>query len=307
MVAKKGLEMSTREFFLQAENRDGHMVSQDTKCLWKIQLDMLEVFIGICRRHNLRWFLEFGSMLGAIRHQGMIPWDDDLDVSMPRVDYDRFLSIAKKELPPDIFLQAESTEADHIFTFSRLRKKNTTFILSFDVEHHFRTHMGIFVDIYPLDGYPCGWRLLLLKRIVRTLWTAWEGGKLLRNKLVHLFGKPLVRLRVFAAVRKFILRGTLMENCDRVAPRPGDGISENQFIRSRWYSAYREVPFEYLKVRIPIEAEKILTQYYGDWTIPVRGGASHSVLKVDCQRDYKDYLRTMPELGYTEKEISKMC
>ena len=90
--------MSTREKFLEPEIRDGVEVSADMKAAWKVLLDILEEFIRICEKYDLKYCLDGGSMLGAIRHKGFVPWADDVDVSLPRADFQRFLEIAKKEL-----------------------------------------------------------------------------------------------------------------------------------------------------------------------------------------------------------------
>ena len=71
----------------------------------KIQLDMLEIFIDICEEHGLKYYLIGGSCLGAVRHGGFIPWDDDIDVGMPREDYERFSAIARERLPKELFFK----------------------------------------------------------------------------------------------------------------------------------------------------------------------------------------------------------
>ena len=114
------------------------------------QVEILLEFDRICKKHNLSYVLWAGSMLGAVRHKGFIPWDDDIDVALIRKDYERFLEICKTELDSSYFLQNNETEAEHVHLFSRLRKNDTYF----DNEKYKKrnTHHGIFIDVFPLDN-----------------------------------------------------------------------------------------------------------------------------------------------------------
>jgi len=76
--------------FLQSEYRDGYFVDATMKRVWAVELDLLEQFQNICKRHSLKYYAIGGTLLGAVRHKGFIPWDDDIDVGMPRADYDQF-------------------------------------------------------------------------------------------------------------------------------------------------------------------------------------------------------------------------
>lgn len=119
-----------------------------------VQLEILKIFDAICRRHNLKYSLYAGSLLGAVRHQGFIPWDDDLDVCMPRADYEKFLIIWEKDHPDGYLLQNKEIEPAFPQSFSKIRKDHTTF-LQYDWEAG-KYHTGIFLDIFPLDRIPEG-------------------------------------------------------------------------------------------------------------------------------------------------------
>jgi lipopolysaccharide cholinephosphotransferase len=118
-----------------------------------VQLRLLEIFDAICRRKGLSYWIEFGTLLGAVRHEGFIPWDDDLDVSMPREDYNRFLRVAPGLVPSDVFIQ--TFETDPLYTYYKvplkLRDRNSTMIEN----SRDRFHQGIFIDIFPYDKVPC--------------------------------------------------------------------------------------------------------------------------------------------------------
>ncbi|MBU5592427.1 LicD family protein [Clostridium sp. MSJ-4] len=114
-----------------------------------IILRILKVVDHICTKHSLTYWLEGGTLLGAVRHGGFIPWDDDLDISMPREDYEKFLAIAKDELPEDLFAQnLQSTEFAGN-TWTQIKDRKSMIILSEDAKYH----QGLYMDIFPMDVY----------------------------------------------------------------------------------------------------------------------------------------------------------
>ena len=145
-----------------------------TKTLQDIELDILKQFINICNKENLQYYVVGGTLLGAVRHKGFIPWDDDIDVSMPRQDYEKFLTVAKKYLSEPYFLQTRITDKNTLFNYAKIRNSNTTFIeqsiKKLDMNH------GVFIDIFPLDYYPASkvksfflyWHIKILMIRIRT-------------------------------------------------------------------------------------------------------------------------------------------
>ncbi len=116
-----------------------------------LMLSMLKELDRICKKHNIKYMLFAGSMLGAVRHKGFIPWDDDLDVVMLRDEYEKFLLVAEKELDKQTyFLQKENSPHWHMH-FSKLRKNNTACIERY-IPKDSETHMGIYIDIFPCDN-----------------------------------------------------------------------------------------------------------------------------------------------------------
>jgi lipopolysaccharide cholinephosphotransferase len=114
-----------------------------------IMLDMLKELDRICRKYDIPYFLFWGTLLGAIRHDGFIPWDDDLDVAMLRKDYLRLMKVLPSELPDDIALQSNDTDSNYFYFLAKLRHKkshleNEPFADAFK-------ERGIFIDIFPLD------------------------------------------------------------------------------------------------------------------------------------------------------------
>jgi len=125
----------------------------DPKTLRAAQLIMLEMlleFDAICQKHNLRYWLDSGTLLGAVRHQGFIPWDDDIDLSMPVEDYAKFTEIATSELSDKIFFQTSQTDKNFKFDYIKLRSNKADIVEFHEKEKEVGYHQGVFVDIFPM-------------------------------------------------------------------------------------------------------------------------------------------------------------
>lgn len=137
------------EEFFKEEYIDDFFVDVERKKIWAVEIDLLLEFDRVCKKHNLKWFLMWGSLLGAVRHEnGIIPWDDDFDVSMPREDYDKLLELGKEFKSP-YFLQIPCQDNGYFYSFTKLRNSNTTSIKPWYRYEKF--NMGIALDIVPLD------------------------------------------------------------------------------------------------------------------------------------------------------------
>lgn len=122
--------------------------------LHEIQLEILVEFSRICEQHDIKYRLFSGTLLGAVRHKGFIPWDDDVDICMLRSDYERFIQICKNELSKEFFLQTSQTDPNFIQVFARIRKNDTLMLQK--LYDGIDMHHGIFIDVFPMDNVELG-------------------------------------------------------------------------------------------------------------------------------------------------------
>lgn len=134
--------------FFQEEMKNEFLIDVIRKKIWAIEIDLLMQLGKVCNKHGIRYFLMFGSLLGAIRHEGFIPWDDDIDVVVPRKDYEVLIGLKDEFLYP-YFLQTPYTDKGFYNAHAKLRNSNTSAIALPFVYESF--NMGISIDIFPMD------------------------------------------------------------------------------------------------------------------------------------------------------------
>ena len=304
-----------KEHFLEPETRSGHYVSAEKKAVWKVILDIVEEVDRICRKHNIKYFLIAGSLLGAIRHKGFIPWDDDLDIALFREDYEKLAKILPKELPKHLFMQNLATDPEFPTAHMYVRDSRTTFIFDWAVNKKFRFNMGIFLDIFVLDGVPltqkaeakalkllCRWRDFHKYRLLKggaqrkREYVKW----ILYNCIWHIFGARFIfRLREWAISR---FRIGISPDAECVQEPLSWGYTENKYkYYVRDLQETIDVPFEYLVLKAPRNYEALLSRTYGDWRKPVQGASMHVAVEMNASVDYKTVL--VEKYGYTWQEL----
>ena len=230
----------------------------------QIQLKMLEVFVWICEKEKLRYYVLGGTLLGAVRHHGFIPWDDDVDVGMPRADYEKFLSCAARYLPDYYFLQTYRTEKEDPFPFAKIRDSRTVYkereINKLNLNH------GVWIDIFPLDF--CSGKLFwfdIKQRILQVRINCRLGLNLSVKHKIYQIISLLLCPSWYQAVKK---RDDLMKGQShdtRLTANFGGAWGRKEIMPSEWYAEGTLLSFEHLQVRGPKEYKKWLTQIYGDY------------------------------------------
>ncbi len=127
-----------------------------------LEKNMLLDVVSVCDANGIAYFLSSGTLLGAVRHKGFIPWDDDVDIEIPIADYRRFLEIAQEKLGPEYFVQTYITDPNYQFAYTRIRKNNTTFLNPYN--RSCKMHHGVWIDVFPLVPINPGVRLTLKRK-----------------------------------------------------------------------------------------------------------------------------------------------
>lgn len=125
---------------------------EDLKKLQRIEIDSLKVFIEVCEKLKIEWFLYGGTLLGAVKYSGIIPWDDDIDVAMTRENYNRFLDEVPAVLPKEYVIQSPYNERRSPYSYTKLRRRNTQYIEQY--HHKLPIEKGVYIDIYAVDNIP---------------------------------------------------------------------------------------------------------------------------------------------------------
>ncbi len=257
-----------------------------------VLLELLAEFDRVCKQHNIPYTLFAGTALGAVRHGGFIPWDDDVDVAMLRSDYERFLKIAPGAIGKQYCLQAEFSEHWPMY-FSKLRKNNTTCLEKYHPKDP-QVHQGIYIDIFPIDNasdsalirqvqYMCS-RIVLAK----ALWKRGYETVSLRKKLFMVFccllpQKPFYRIAKLSSKRNSKMVHSFFGGTS--------DFHKGKFERD-WFTNIQEISFKEHGVSISAEKEKLLTVLYGDYMqLPdekTRQLKKHALL-VDTQKNYTEY------------------
>ena len=286
---------------MKEETRCEFIVTRERKRIWACLLDLLSVVDNICKKYDIPYYAVGGTLLGAVRHGGFIPWDDDLDIAMMRSDYNRFLEVAQKEVKGKYFLQTTLTDLHYYKEHARIRNSDTTGICE-HYEHH-GCNNGIYLDILPLENFSDSFTGRLHSDICRTI------GRVLTVKVHHntrtrnsyrshlVYGASfLFNLRGMHKLRERLETQNSFRQTDKITM--GD-IYDRTYSRERLtfdrkdFDAVVELPFESGTIPAPAGYKNILAVEYGDYMKfpPLeKRGAFHSII-FDPETPYKDYIR----------------
>lgn len=288
------------ESFFEGEERDGFYIEPLMKKAWAAHLEVLYVIDEICARHNITYYADWGTLLGAVRHKGYIPWDDDLDIAMKRLDYERFLKIAEKELPKewDILTIDKCSEWDKYL--ARVINTQVVPLPKSEMQKYHGFPYAAGVDIFAIDNMPADAgemdTYIQLFKVVYYLAQTWEQNDMAENM------EALKDLEEFCNM-KFTedksYKHQLWILADWVASmyweQGGDTKELTQTfmladkpdfrIPASCYDSVVRVPFENIMIPIPVGYDKILSTYYGDYMTPVRGEADHEYPFYKMQRE----------------------
>ncbi len=267
--------------FFQEETREGFFIESAMKCAWAAQLEVLASIDRICRKHGLRYFADWGTLLGAVRHKGFIPWDDDIDICMLREDFDRFFAIAAEELPDGYQILSLNTTTEWTRLFSRVINAGS---VSYDAERLQRFHgcpYVVGVDIFPLDELPEDPRqeesFTEFFSMVYFPAQLYDQAPDETEELIPDWEALCkVKLDKSKDIQNQMLK--VSENVSTLYRNSGSPLiacmlfhaSYKRSLRKEWYQDTVYLPFEQFELPVPAGYDSVLTVQFGDYMTPVR-------------------------------------
>lgn len=280
--------------------------NEDLLSVQKVELGLLSSFVDICNRLNLRYYIAYGTLIGAVRHKGFIPWDDDIDIWMPRKDYDLFICKAQKLLPEYYFLQTPETDKEYVAGFMKIRDSRTTFIES-NYKDKNMNH-GVYIDIFPLEYCPNNFLKYSFLRLFRNV-------NLLRTrKEIYIVEKATKHnsfsTRLLTIISCFITLftpdfDTFARTREQYLRRLNEKESSyycNFYSYSNtlkfpvaWFGEGKKCAFENLTVNIPESYDFLLRYIYSNYMeLPPKEKqvTKHYTEKIDMNHSYSQYINT---------------
>lgn len=295
-----------KEYFV---NGKAHyfQVSEKRQKVWDCELGIIQELERICKKYNLTYFLDAGSLLGAVRHKGFIPWDDDIDLLMPRKDYDKLIEVAGEEIKYPYFLQHITTDPKYPGLHVKIRDSRTTAIIKSwlftDV------NQGIFIDIFPLEGLPNDKNeadVLYRKASVmgRAIKSFYNFDKILslnpRIIMMLLKRRRIAKSLITDSddyVRQYLEFEQMFKDidydaCNFVGPLSFNFANERVFKFPReCFSEAVYVDFENIKLPVPKDYDPVLKAYFGDdYMTPKLFPSEHGSAYYDTEKSYTHYL-----------------
>lgn len=285
------LNIKLPEGFLKEEVRCDHLITAKMKEIWAVELDLLAEFQRICEKYNIRYFASGGTLLGAVRHKGFIPWDDDIDVEMFREDYIKLCEVAPQEVKFPYIFQNEYTESGSLRGFSRIRNVQTTAMYKHESLPCYNSYnKGIFIDIFPLDSILDNPVEQEKKIKVVNKWSRYYLSSIdiyyhRKQNQSSLNGrvKQVLRPVLYFPCKWF---KTWLHKKYEIACSKGNDIqtekvgiycllNQRTIHHRQDYQESVKMDFEFIKIPVPKYFDHWLTNAFGDYHLFVKGGSLH--------------------------------
>ena len=294
-MKKLPIQIELPDSFFLAEERCGYEVTQQAKQHWAILLDLMVQLDSVCKEYGIRYAIDGGTFLGAVRHKGFIPWDNDADVIMLRSEYEKFCKIAPTAFKSPYFWQTNETDPGTLRRHGQLRNSMTTCILKDEMQDGkplYDFNQGIFLDVFILDAVPDDFDELsrFEEELQQALPLLWDF-----KSYYHVSGKELwMKDAQRQAFEEF--EATVSRYNDKGTGRIGN-ISliplrrESMLFAKEIYEDFVDYKFEGFSFPGPRDYETVLTGLYGDWHKFVIGEDMHGSALLDVYTPYIEYIK----------------
>lgn len=255
-----------------------------------IQLKILDILLEIdrvCKKNNIKYYLAYGTGIGAIRHKGFIPWDDDADIFMFKEDYKKFEQVCKGDLNDNFFLQNSSTDKNYKMSLPKVRMNNTAFVEG--CTRDWDIHHGIYVDIFILDECPKNKKIQDMNiRIIRGTELSRRGFYTMKNKknIIKKLMIPLFYHNIILNTWNTLVFNPCKKDPNLCIDRTASGI----VFPSNFFGEPRDIEFEGHMLSAPKDLEGFLEHFYGDYMTPPpeeKRVSHHDIVHIDLENPYK--------------------
>ncbi len=243
----------------------------------EVSLEILKVVADICEKENLRYYLTYGTLIGAIRHKGFIPWDDDIDIAMPRQDYEKLLEYFRNNAEKYKHLELFDIRTCPDYPYMIARVSDNRYVI--DVKNEKPYGMGVFIDIYPLDGLGQTKEEALKYGLKGDRWSSLCYQSTRKRYAVEItkgFIRKVVKFPAFLVAKivgkKYFVKKLSMlaaqknyEDCNYVGCIVWLQGGMKDIFKKEWFGDYIRVPYEKYEFRVPVGYDEMLTHIYGDY------------------------------------------
>lgn len=271
---------------------------EEMDAMHSMQLDIFKDVVHVCETLGLRYFMVHGSLLGTVRTGKFIPLDDDIDISMPRADYERFIEEGSQVINKRYFIQCNRTDVNYPLEFAKVRDSETTYIA--ESCRNIDMHHGVFIDVFPIDFVEDNTLARKVMRILKKFLCVRIGCVLcleklsLKSKVLRCLSRIL--LPSWKKAVEYNERMNKRVKCGRNVCLTG-GKPTEVIVPSEWFSAEDFAEFEGIQCAIPVKWKEYLTLIYGDYStrtlLETKEHDENSVeinaCVLDLGKSYKDY------------------
>lgn len=295
--------------FFKKEVREGFEVTEMMKRAWAAQMEVLQVVADVCDRNGIQYFADCGTLLGAVRHKGFIPWDDDIDICLRREDYNRLISILSEQLPYGFVMAGMYAKTERLQMAAFVPQIR---VMADETLWNFNDYMKYFhgfpyqragLDIFPLDYIPMEEELADIQKIIiqqginiLSQWNVLEKAGRLEERLNEYEKLCSVKIDTKKNVKNSLWKLTDAV-CALYHREEAEYLTNyifwidkpNYKMKKEWYDDVVMLPFENIKIPAPAMWDEALKAQYGDYMTPIRGTADHNY----------------PFYGHMEEELKK--